>query len=143
MMSTSEDQTGTTYQEDPDGHEDDVELTEPPRRCSGLDLNTEFAAADPRADRENRSVSLIEWCRPFALHRGAMTWFGWSIVELAEHLGYRPHASEGRGSRNRSYTKTVTTDVGPVETDMPRDRSETFEPVTVPKHVCRLEVTGT
>jgi hypothetical protein len=50
-----------------------------------------------------------------------MTWFGWSIVELAEHLGYRPHASEGRGSRNRSYTKTVTTDVGPVEIDMPRD----------------------
>jgi putative transposase len=38
-------------------------------------------------------------------------------VELAEHLGYQPHAIEGRGtgnSRNGSYSKTVTTDVGPV-----------------------------
>jgi putative transposase len=63
-------------------------------------------------------------------------------VELAEHLGYRPHAVEGRGSgnsRNGSYSKTVTTDVGPVEIDMPRDRLGTFEPVTVPKHVRRLE----
>ena len=63
-------------------------------------------------------------------------------VELAEHLGYQPHAVEGRGSgnsRNGSYAKTVTTDVGPVEIDMPRDRLGTFEPVTVPKHVRRLE----
>jgi putative transposase len=63
-------------------------------------------------------------------------------VELAEHLGYQPHAVEGRGtgnSRNGTYSKTVTTDVGPVEVDMPRDRLGTFEPVTVPKHVRRLE----
>jgi putative transposase len=63
-------------------------------------------------------------------------------VELAEHLGYQPHAVEGRGSgnsRNGSYSKTVTTDVGPVEIDMPRDRLGTFEPATVPKHVRRLE----
>jgi putative transposase len=63
-------------------------------------------------------------------------------VELAEHLGYQPHAIEGRGtgnSRNGSYSKTVTTDVGPVEIDMPRDRLGTFEPATVPKHVRRLE----
>jgi putative transposase len=63
-------------------------------------------------------------------------------VELAEHLGYPPHAVEGRGSgnsRNGSYSKTVTTDIGPVEIDMPRDRLGTFEPVTVPKHVRRLE----
>jgi putative transposase len=63
-------------------------------------------------------------------------------VELAEHLGYQPHAVEGRGSgnsRNGSYSKTVTTDIGPVEIDMPRDRLGTFEPVTVPKHVRRLE----
>ena len=39
-------------------------------------------------------------------------------VELSDHLGYEPHAVEGRGSgnsRNGSYPKTVTTDVGPVE----------------------------
>jgi putative transposase len=63
-------------------------------------------------------------------------------VELAEYLGYQPHAVEGRGSgnsRNGSYPKTVTTDVGPVEIEMPRDRAGTFEPVTVPKHARRLD----
>jgi putative transposase len=63
-------------------------------------------------------------------------------VELAEHLGYEPYAAEGRGSgnnRNGSYPKTVTTEVGPVEVQMPRDRLGTFEPVTIPKHVRRLD----
>lgn len=63
-------------------------------------------------------------------------------VELAEHLGYEPHAREGRGSgnnRNGSYPKTVTTEIGQVQIDMPRDRLGTFEPATVPKHVRRLD----
>jgi transposase-like protein len=63
-------------------------------------------------------------------------------VELADHLGYTPYAVEGRGSgnsRNGSYPKTVITDVGPVEVQMPRDRAGTFEPVTVPKHARRLD----
>ena len=63
-------------------------------------------------------------------------------VELAEHLGYEPYAPDGRGSgnnRNGSYPKTVTTDIGPVEVQMPRDRLGTFEPVTIPKHVRRLD----
>jgi transposase-like protein len=63
-------------------------------------------------------------------------------VELADHLGYAPYAVEGRGSgnsRNGGYPKTVTTDVGPVEVQMPRDRLGTFEPVTVPKHARRLD----
>jgi transposase-like protein len=63
-------------------------------------------------------------------------------VELAEHLGYEPYDPAGRGSgnsRNGSYPKTVTTDVGPVELRMPRDRNATFEPATVPKHSRRLE----
>ena len=66
-------------------------------------------------------------------------------VEMAEHLGYEPYESVGRGSgnsRNGSYPKTVTTDVGPVELQMPRDRQGTFDPVTVPKHVRRLEGLG-
>jgi transposase-like protein len=48
----------------------------------------------------------------------------------------------GRGSgnsRNGSYAKTVTTDVGPVELRVPRDRNATFDPVTVPKGQRRLE----
>lgn len=63
-------------------------------------------------------------------------------VELAEHLGYEPYAPAGRGSgnnRNGSYPKTVTTEIGQVEVQMPRDRLGTFEPVTVPKHVRRLD----
>jgi transposase-like protein len=63
-------------------------------------------------------------------------------VELAEHLGYEPYAPTGRGSgnnRNGSYPKTVVTEIGEVEVQMPRDRLGTFEPVTVPKHVRRLD----
>jgi transposase-like protein len=66
-------------------------------------------------------------------------------VEMSEHLGYEPYESAGRGSgnsRNGSYPKTVKTDVGPVELRVPRDREGTFEPVTVPKHVRRLEGLG-
>jgi transposase-like protein len=63
-------------------------------------------------------------------------------VELTDHLGYEPHAAEGRGSgnsRNGSYPKTVTTEIGKVTLDVPRDRNATFEPVTVPKGVRRLD----
>lgn len=63
-------------------------------------------------------------------------------VELADHLGYEPHAREGRGSgnsRNGYSAKTVQTDVGPVQLQVPRDRAGTFEPETVPKHTRRLD----
>jgi putative transposase len=66
-------------------------------------------------------------------------------VEMADHLGYEPYEPAGRGSgnsRNGGYPKTVRTDVGPVELRMPRDRQGTFEPLTVPKHVRRLEGLG-
>jgi transposase-like protein len=63
-------------------------------------------------------------------------------VELADHLGYEPYDPAGRGSgnsRNGSYPKTITTEIGEVEVRMPRDRNATFEPVTVPKHQRRLD----
>ena len=44
--------------------------------------------------------------------------------ELAEHLGYDKHDPVGRNggnSRNGTRSKTVLTDVGPVELDVPRD----------------------
>jgi putative transposase len=50
-------------------------------------------------------------------------------VEMADHSGYEPYESVGRGSgngRNGAYAKTVRTDVGPVELRMPRDRQGTF-----------------
>ena len=66
-------------------------------------------------------------------------------VEMTEHLGYGPYDPAGRGSgnsRNGSYSKTVTTDIGPVDLQMPRDREGSFEPATVPKHTRRLEGLG-
>ena len=63
-------------------------------------------------------------------------------VELADHLGYEPYDPAGRGSgnsRNGSYPKTVITEIGDVELQMPRDRNGTFEPATVPKHQRRLD----
>jgi hypothetical protein len=52
-------------------------------------------------------------------------------VEMTEHLGYEPYAQDGRNtgnSRNGAYPKRVTTDVGPVELQMPRDREGTLRP---------------
>lgn len=63
-------------------------------------------------------------------------------VEMTDHLGYERHAVEGRGSgnsRNGSYPKTVTTDIGKVGLRVPRDRNSSFEPVTVPKGKRRLD----
>jgi putative transposase len=63
-------------------------------------------------------------------------------VEMTDHLGYEPHAVEGRGtgnSRNGAYAKTVTTDIGQVDLQVPRDRNSAFDPVTVPKGQRRLD----
>jgi putative transposase len=63
-------------------------------------------------------------------------------VEMTDHLGYQPHAPEGRGSgnsRNGHYPKTVTTEIGEVELRVPRDRNSTFEPATVRKGQRRLD----
>jgi len=57
-------------------------------------------------------------------------------VEMEDHLGCAAHDPVGRGSgnsRNGSYPKTVTTEVGQVELAVPRDRAGSFEPVIVPK----------
>jgi len=62
-------------------------------------------------------------------------------VEIEDHLGYAKHAPEGRNfanSRNGSRSKTVLTEVGEVEIDVPRDREGTFEPRIVRKRQRRL-----
>jgi len=63
-------------------------------------------------------------------------------VEMTDHVGYEPHAVAGRGSgnsRNGSYPKTATTEIGKVELRVPRDRNATFDPVTVRKGQRRLD----
>jgi transposase-like protein len=62
-------------------------------------------------------------------------------VEMDEHLGYTKHDSAGRNgenSRNGTRSKTVITEVGPVDIDVPRDRDSSFEPATVRKRQRRL-----
>lgn len=69
-----------------------------------------------------------------ALERGTQ-------VELTDHLGYEkgdPHASAFPNSRNGTTPKTVATQVGDVDLDLPRDRLGTFEPRLVPKGTRRL-----
>src|SRR6201997_970370 len=62
-------------------------------------------------------------------------------VEMEDHLGYAKHAHAGRdkgNSRNGSRSKTVLTEVGEVEIDVPRDRDGSFEPRIVKKRQRRL-----
>ena len=61
--------------------------------------------------------------------------------ELADHLGYGKHDAAGRdggNSRNGYRPKTVLTEVGPVEVEVPRDRDGSFEPKIVAKRQRRL-----
>jgi transposase-like protein len=62
-------------------------------------------------------------------------------AEMDEHLGYEKHDVSGRGSgnsRNGTRTKTVLTEIGPVEIDVPRDTGSTFDPQIVKKRQRRL-----
>jgi putative transposase len=61
--------------------------------------------------------------------------------EITDHLGYDRHDAAGRdggNSRNGHRAKTVLTEVGPVQIDVPRDRDATFEPKIVAKRQRRL-----
>ena len=61
--------------------------------------------------------------------------------EITDHLGHDKHDPAGRNggnSRNGKRSKTVLTDVGPVEITVPRDREGSFEPKIVKKRQKRL-----
>ncbi len=61
--------------------------------------------------------------------------------EITDHLGYEKHDPAGAGSgncRNGVRAKTVLTEVGPVEIEVPRDREGSFEPQIVKKRQRRL-----
>jgi len=63
-------------------------------------------------------------------------------VEMEEHLGYEKHAVEGRdhgNSRNGTRSKTVITEIGPVDLEVPRDRDGSFSPKTVKKRQRRFD----
>jgi transposase-like protein len=61
--------------------------------------------------------------------------------EITDHLGYDRHDAAGRdggNSRNGYRSKTVLTEVGPVQVEVPRDRDGSFEPKIVAKRQRRL-----
>ncbi|MFG1882330.1 transposase [Micromonospora sp. NPDC049102] len=61
--------------------------------------------------------------------------------EITDHLGYDKHDQAGANSgnsRDGNRSKTVLTDVGPVQIDVPRDRAGSFEPAIVRKRQRRL-----
>ena len=63
-------------------------------------------------------------------------------AELTAHLGYAPHVRHGTeepNARNGKGQKTVQTDTGPVDLQVPRDRNGSFVLQLVPKRQRRLE----
>jgi len=66
-------------------------------------------------------------------------------AELSDYLGYDKHERAARDDgqelnyRNGSTPKTLSTEVGQVPIDTPRDRAGTFEPRLVPKGARRLD----
>jgi transposase-like protein len=62
-------------------------------------------------------------------------------AELTHHLGYAPGATKPDATtnhRNGTTAKTVLTEDGTVDLEVPRDRAGTFEPVLLPKHERRF-----
>jgi transposase-like protein len=60
--------------------------------------------------------------------------------EMDSHLGYGKHERDGDGdnARNGRRSKTVLTEAGPVELEVPRDRAGSFAPQIVRKRQRRL-----
>ena len=62
--------------------------------------------------------------------------------EMTDHLGYELRAAEGRNtgnSRNGRTEKTIQTESGEVDIEVPRDRDASFDPKLVKKRQRRLE----
>ncbi|MDF4932113.1 transposase, partial [Vibrio parahaemolyticus] len=61
-------------------------------------------------------------------------------AELDEHLGYQKHQPRtSSNSRNGYSGKSIITDDGKVDIDVPRDREASFEPQLVRKHQTRFQ----
>ena len=61
-------------------------------------------------------------------------------AELTEHLGHEHGGTPiAENMRNGTRVKTVLTEIGPVEIEVPRGRDGSFEPIIVPKRQRRLD----
>jgi transposase-like protein len=103
-------------------------------------------------DQQQLAKGLVERARADGVELvgpdGMLTGLTKSVVETAleeemsDHLGYDRHEPAGRNggnSRNGTRSKTVLTEIGPVEIEVPRDRDGSFEPQIVRKRQRRLD----
>jgi transposase-like protein len=115
-----------------------------------VDSSAERESAEPTVD-ETIAQELVERARSEGVELvgpgGLLTGLTKTVLETAldaeldEHLGYPKHAVEGRNSgnsRNGTRSKTVLTEVGEVELEVPRDRDGSFEPKIVRKRQRRM-----
>ena len=59
--------------------------------------------------------------------------------EIETQLGYEKHGAKvGDNRRNGTSEKTIITEAGPVNINIPRDREGEFEPILIPKHQRRF-----
>ncbi|MBB6415165.1 transposase-like protein [Streptomyces sp. AK010] len=87
------------------------------------DAVTEFVAADDQADPSPEAATVEQKLIDQLV--------GQARSKATDHLGYDKHdpaGKDGGNSRNGTRSKTVLTDIGPVEIDVPRDREGSFEP---------------
>ena len=62
-------------------------------------------------------------------------------AEMTEHLGYKhgePKPVGQTNQRNGTSGKTILTDDGPVDIEVPRDREGSYEPLIIGKHERRF-----
>lgn len=62
-------------------------------------------------------------------------------AEMTDHIGYKKHDPSGKNtgnSRNGTSKKTLGTDSGNIEINIPRDRNGDFEPKIIEKHQTRF-----
>jgi putative transposase len=102
-------------------------------RASGA-LDELFARIDAGEIELGGQDGLIQQLIKAGLERGLQ-------AELSDHLGYErgdPAAGLFPNSRNGSYPKTVSSQVGDIDLSVPRDREGSFSPTLVPKGSRRL-----
>src|SRR6476620_8372128 len=105
-----------------------------------------------RLDQQHFAQALVEQARSEGVELigpgGLLTGLTKTVLEtaleaeIADHLGYDKHDPMGRNggnSRNGTRSKTVLTEIGPVQIEVPRDRDGTFEPGIVRKRQRRLD----
>lgn len=128
-MTTSKDSTGST----------DLVPASPPGELAETDLSVIAGHLVDQARADGIALTGDGGLLPALVARVLETGLQ---AELTEHLGYERHAVDGRGSgnsRNGSFPKTVTTEIGEVDLAVPRDRNGTFEPALVPHGERRLD----